>query len=160
MLLTFIDTGIRLSELIQLNLSDLNLRDSSLRIEHGKGDKERHVFMGRKLNRAMRMWINARGITIAQDALFISKNGERLEKRNIQRILHRLADKAGLKDVKVSPHRLRHTFAVEYIRNGGDPFSLQRILGHSSISTTTIYVHLAGAGLREAHAKASPVDRL
>ncbi len=160
MVLTFIDTGVRLSELIDLDLADISPGDWGIRVRHGKGDKERHVFMGRKLHRAMREWLSARGVSVAEDALFISRNGTRLDKRNVQRILQRIADRAGLQDVPVSPHRLRHSFAVQYIRNGGDPFSLQRILGHSNASTTSIYVNVAGKGLREAHAKASPVDRL
>jgi len=160
MLLTFVDTGVRLSELLGLDLSDLNLGEWSIRVRHGKGDKERHVSMGRRLHRAMRAWLSARGVSVVEDALFTSRNGARLDKRNVQRILQRITDRAGLQAVSVSPHRLRHSFAVQYIRNGGDPFSLQRILGHSSASTTSIYVNLAGRGLREAHAKASPADRL
>jgi len=61
---------------------------------------------------------------------------------------------------RVSCHTLRHTFVTSFIRNGGDPFALQRLMGHSDIQTTIIYVHLAGTALREAHARASPVDRL
>lgn len=80
-----------------------------------------------------------------------------MDKRNVQRILECLGKRTG---VKVSPHMLRHTGATLFIRNRGDPFSLQRLLGHSDIQTTMIYVHMAGLALREAHARASPVDRL
>lgn len=159
-LLTFLDTGIRLSELIQLNLEDVNLGAFTLRIRRGKGGKERHVFMGRTLYRAMRRWLDVRGYTSFQEALFITRNGTRIDKRNVQRTIERIAIRAGLNGTRVTPHLLRHTFATHYIKNGGDPFSLQRILGHSNIKTTMVYVNLAGAGLKEAHAKASPVDRL
>jgi integrase/recombinase XerD len=160
MVLTLLDTGVRLGELIRLDLVDVQLRELTIRIRSGKGDKERYVFLGRSLFRAMRAWIEARGAFSQSGPLFMTRWGERLDGRNVQRILSRLAKKAGLEGAKVSPHRLRHSFATFYVQNGGDPFSLQRILGHSDIKTTMIYVNLAGVGLREAHAKASPVDRL
>jgi site-specific recombinase XerD len=158
MLLTLLDAMLRLKELIDLELQDVNLQARSIRVRHGKGDKERVVFMGRRLTKAMRDWLSVRGHVLGSDWVFISRSGERLDKRNVQRILERLGKRAG--GVKVSPHMLRHTGATLFIRNGGDPFSLQRLLGHSDIQTTMVYVHMAGSALREAHAKASPVDRL
>ena len=158
-LLTFLDTGIRLSELVQLNLEDVNLSALTLRVRRGKGGKERYVFMGRTLFRAMRRWLDVRGYSSFQEALFITRKETRIDKRNVQRTIERIAGRAGLNGIRVTPHLLRHTFATHYIKNGGDPFSLQRILGHSDIKTTMIYVNLAGAGLKEAHAKASPVDK-
>jgi len=160
MLLTFLDTGIRLSELIGLNLEDVDLQNWTIRVRNGKGSKERYVFIGRSLFRALRRWIDARGVSCPDSVFFITRNGHRHDLRNVERIIERLATKAGLDGTRVTPHILRHTFATHYIKNGGDPFSLQRILGHSDIKTTMIYVNLAGVGLREAHAKASPVDRL
>jgi integrase/recombinase XerD len=160
MVLTVLDTGVRLGELIRLDLADVQLRELTIRVRSGKGDRERYLFLGRCLFRAMRTWIEARGAFSQDGPLFMTRRGKRLERRNVQRILERLAARAGLDPTKVSPHKLRHTFATHYIMNGGDPFSLQRILGHSDIKTTMIYVNLAGVGLREAHAKASPVDRL
>ena len=157
--LTFIDTGIRLSELVNLDLEDTDLRSRTIRIRNGKGGKERQVFMGRKLFHALRKWLDVRGFSLPSEALFVSsRSGDRLDKRNVARILERLGKKAGLS--QVHPHLLRHTFATHYIMNGGDPFTLQRLLGHSSIKTTMIYVNMAGTSLRENHAKASPGDRL
>jgi site-specific recombinase XerD len=81
----------------------------------------------------------------------------------VERIVERLALRASLDSLdglRVTPHSLRHTFATHCIVNGGDPFSLQHILGHSDIKTPMVYVNLAGVGLREARAKASPTDRL
>jgi len=160
MLLTFLDTGIRLSELIGLNLEDVNLRNWTIRVRNGKGGKERYVFVGRTLFRALRKWVDARGVSCPDSVFFTTRNGYRHDLRNVERIIERLAKRAGLTGIRVTPHIFRHTFATHYIMNGGDPFSLQRILGHADIKTTMIYVNLAGAGLREAHAKASPVDRL
>lgn len=158
--LTFLDTGIRLGELVHCDLQDADLASRVLRIREAKGGKERQVFMGSVLYQALRQWIEARGTGCGCEALFTTRQGERLDHRNVERILQRLAVRATLDDVRVTPHILRHTFATHYITNGGDPFSLQRILGHSDIKTTMIYVNHSGLGLREAHAKASPVDRL
>ncbi len=158
-LLTLLDGMLRLSELIALELPDLNLQARSIRIRHGKGDKERVVFMGRRLTQALRDWLQVRGHVLGEEALFVSRSGEPLYKLGVQRVLKRLARRVGLSGM-CTPHVLRHTGATLFIRNGGDPFSLQQILGHSSITTTQIYVHMAGTALREAHAKASPVDRL
>jgi len=160
MLLTFIDTGVRLGELIGLNVEDVDLSMQVIRVRKGKGSKDRRVFMGRTLSRALRKWLATRTFSLSGQALFTTRQGMRLEARNVERILERTAARAGLNVMHITPHKLRHTFATHYIMNGGDPFSLQRILGHSDIKTTMIYVNLAGVGLREAHAKASPVDRL
>jgi len=160
MLTMFLDTGMRLSELIGLNLEDVDLRTLTIRIRSGKGDKERHVYIGRALLRSIRRWLDVRGFHEEGTPFFLTKAGSRLGLRNVERIVERIAERAGLNGVRITPHILRHTFATHYIQNGGDPFSLQRILGHSDIKTTMIYVNLAGVGLQEAHAKASPVDRL
>ncbi|MBI1741526.1 tyrosine-type recombinase/integrase [Candidatus Acetothermia bacterium] len=160
LLLILLDGMLRLSELVNLEVRDVSFSAHSIRVRHGKGDKERIVFMGKRLTRAMQDWFHLRGQPIGEDRLFITKAGSSLTKRSVSRILKRLATKAKIKDVRCSPHTLRHTGATLFIKYGGDPFSLQRLLGHSDISTTMIYVHMAGTALREAHAKASPVDRL
>jgi len=160
MLSTFLDTGLRLSELIAFNLEDVDLRTLTIRVRSGKGDKERHVYMGRALSRALRRWLEVRGFPEGDTPFFLTRDGNRLDLRNVERIVERIVQRARLGSVHITPHILRHTFATHFIQNGGDPFSLQRILGHSDIKTTMIYVNLAGVGLREAHAKASPVDRL
>jgi site-specific recombinase XerD len=160
MLLLLLDTGVRLGELIGLDLGDLDLHAARVRVRNGKGERERYVFVGRTLLRSLRTWLDTRGIGPQSCPLFATRGGERLDRRNVQRILERISARAGLGDRRIYPHLLRHTFATHYIMNGGDPFSLQRILGHSDIKTTMIYVNLAGVGLREAHAKASPVDRV
>jgi len=159
-LLTFLDTGLRLSELVHLELADLDVGQRELRVRNGKGNRDRRVYVGSGLARAVRLWLEARGLKAGATWLFTTRQGERLDLRNVERIIERLAGDAGLDEARITPHLLRHTFATHYVMNGGDPFSLQRILGHSDIKTTMIYVNLAGIGLREAHAKASPVDRV
>jgi len=159
-LLTFLDGMLRVDELVNVELSDVNFQAQSIRVRHGKGDKERIVYMGRRLTRAIYEWLQVRGYQPGDERLFVTKNFYKLDDRSVQRIIKRLAKKANIEGVRCSPHTLRHTGATLFIRYGGDPFSLQRLLGHSDISTTMIYVHMTGTALREAHAKASPVDRL
>ncbi|MFQ5796962.1 MAG: tyrosine-type recombinase/integrase [Candidatus Bipolaricaulia bacterium] len=111
------------------------------------------------MTRALQEWLTYRTLRLPGDALFCIRQGYPINLSVISRIISRLAREAKIGQ-GVSCHTLRHTFATNFIRNGGDPFSLQRLLGHSDIQTTMIYVHMAGTMLREAHARASPVDRL
>lgn len=157
---TFLDTGLRLSELINLTAADVELQSLSIRVRNGKGSKDRQVYIGRMLARSLRRWAEARPYAHTADAYFSTRDGRRLDKRNVGRIIERISARAGMGDRRVHPHLFRHTFATHFILNGGDPFSLQRILGHSDIKTTMIYVNLAGTDLEEAHARAGPLDRL
>ncbi len=159
MLLTFLDTGIRLSELLTLTLDRVDLVRGSLTVT-GKGEKEREVYMGKTLKKAMARWLKLRGFHPYEDRVFITQDGRPLKKRGVEQIIRRLAQKAGIEGVRCSPHTLRHTFATNYIRNGGDVFTLQRLLGHSNIETCMVYVHMGGKQLREAMLKYSPMDRL
>jgi site-specific recombinase XerD len=160
MLLLFVDCGLRLNELIGLRLGDVSLAQRSLKV-HGKGSRDRIVFMGARTAKALRRWLDLRGFrTGYSDALFIDRKGEPLKPRWVQQVIARLGQRAGIKGVRVSPHTLRHTAATLAVKNGMDPFALQRLFGWENISTALKYVHLAGTALREAHAKASPVDRL
>lgn len=159
MLLTFLDTGLRVTELTKLNMQDLNLSNRSLTVV-GKGNKERTVYMGRNVTKALSKYLTRRGFHPYEDAVFVTRAGDRLNARNVHQIVARLGKRAGITGVRCSPHTLRHTFATVYIRNGGDPFSLQRLLGHADIQTVMVYVHMVGKDLREAQAKYSPMDRL
>lgn len=160
MIATFCDTGLRLGELVALDVEDVDLHSMSIRVRNGKGSKERRVYMGRTLARALRKWMEVHPFNSTASACFCTRDGRRLDKRNVARIIERVAHRAGLDGRRVHPHLLRHSFATHFIKNGGNPFTLQRLLGHSDIKTTMIYVNLAGADLEEAQAKASPLDRL
>ncbi|MCS7231621.1 MAG: tyrosine-type recombinase/integrase [Elusimicrobiota bacterium] len=159
-IILILDTGIRLSELINLTLQDINWAKKSIFIRNGKGGKDREVYMGRTLARELNKWIKMRGFFPYEERVFITRQGYPLNKRMVDKIFQRLSEKAGIKNVRCSPHTLRHTFATNFIRNGGDVFSLQKILGHSDISTCMIYVHMGGKQIQEAMLKFSPVDRL
>jgi len=158
-ILTFLDTGIRLSELVNARIKDLDLTHKSLRVR-GKGEKDRIVFFGRKLRNTLIEYLEKRKRLAPEDPLFCYSNGLPMKQRHVQTILKRIAKKAGLEGVRVSPHTLRHTFATFFIKNGGDVFSLQQLLGHSSITTCMVYVHMAGRALREVAQRFSPIDNL
>lgn len=97
---------------------------------------------------------------IAEDAHFLGPRGRPLDRSGVRKTVAGYGRKAGIEGVRVSPHTLRHTFAVLYIRNGGDSFSLQEILGHSTLEMTRRYVHLARRDISEQHKKFSPMDSI
>ena len=116
--------------------------------------------MGKTLRKEIAKWLKMRGFYPYEDRVFVTRDGRPLKKRGVEQIVVRLVKKAGIQGVRCSPHTLRHTFATNFIRNGGDVFTLQRLLGHSDIQTCMVYVHMGGKQLREAMLKYSPVDRL
>ncbi|MFH1609812.1 MAG: tyrosine-type recombinase/integrase [Candidatus Bipolaricaulota bacterium] len=159
MVLVFVDCGLRLGELIGLDVADVDLIGHRIQVRHAKGGKERAVFFGSTAFRALRRWASVRGYAPDTAPFFPSRDGGRLDRRNVQRILERLAKRAGLNGVKVSPHRLRHTAATLFVAFGGPLPALKELLGHSTLRSTEVYLHMAGS-LREIHAMASPADRL
>ncbi|NSW76936.1 MAG: tyrosine-type recombinase/integrase, partial [Candidatus Atribacteria bacterium] len=126
----------------------------------GKGEKEREVYMGKTLKKEMSRWLKMRGFFPYEDRVFVTRDGRPLKKRGVEQILRRLSKKAGIEGVRCSPHTLRHTFATNFVRNGGDVFTLQRILGHANIETCMIYVHMSGKHIQESMLRYSPVDRM
>lgn len=159
-LLLMLDTGIRLGELVALSIADVDLTDGRCRVM-GKGSKERVVPLGGRARRAIRTSLLARGSPTADEPLFVGRRGDRLTRRAVQQLIRRLALSAGLVQ-RCSPHVLRHSFARAFLANGGDVFSLQRILGHSpsSLQVTRRYIRLLDEDLRAVHRRVSPVDRL
>ena len=160
LVLLMLDTGIRLGELVALSIGDVDLVEGRCRVM-GKGSKERVVPLGGRARRAIRTSLLARGPLTSDDPLFVGRRGSRLTPRAVQQLVRRLARSAGLTQ-HCSPHVLRHSFARAFLANGGDVFSLQRILGHSpsSLQVTRRYVRLLDDDLRAVHRRVSPVDRL
>lgn len=150
-----LDSGMRASELTSLKLDDLNLAACQATVK-GKGQKTRTVLFGKKCAKALSAYLKARSFIPYEDCLFVTQEGNPLNRVSHRRTLARLAEKAGLQDKKVCPHTLRHTFATFYIKRGGNPFVLQRLLGHSDIKTVMIYVNLVGRDLREDYFRHSP----
>ena len=137
------DTGIRIGEALDLCDSDVNVMQMFMKVR-GKGGKERVVPFGittrKVLHRYMDRWKRQEKLT---EKLFISRYGIPIGYRQVQRAMARYGKKAKINRVRCSPHTLRHSFAIQYLMNGGDQFSLQDILGHEDPSTTAIYVNLS-----------------
>ncbi len=164
MLETLYSTGIRVSELVALNIADLDLSGEALKVR-GKGKKERIVPLGAhalaSINRYMEMLkADAKFGPLARDAagttpLFLNKHGGRLSSRSVRRKLDKYLKQVGL-DPTISPHTLRHSFATHLLDNGADLRSVQELLGHQSLSTTQVYTHLTTQRMQEAYNKSHP----
>ena len=159
MLETLYSTGMRVSELVALDIGDIDLQTNSVRI-HGKGKKQRVIPIGPGAVQAILHFLDmrrndSRAAGFNQDALFINKHGQRLSTRSVRRKLDKYLLEAGL-DLSISPHTLRHSFATHMLQRGADLRSVQEILGHQSLSTTQIYTHLSGETVKEEYLEAHP----
>jgi integrase/recombinase XerC len=164
MLETLYSTGIRVSELVDLDITDLDEASEALRIR-GKGKKERLVPLGSHALAAIRHYVSVlsnderyAGSWSASgepSPLFINKHGGRLSSRSVRRKLDKYLRQVGL-DPSISPHTLRHSFATHLLDNGADLRSVQELLGHQSLSTTQTYTHLTTQRLRDAYDNAHP----
>lgn len=164
MLETLYSTGLRVSELVGLDVGDLEMSGEALRVR-GKGRKERLVPLGTHALAAIQRYTqvlraDARFAAIWSEdrprrPLFINKHGARLSSRSVRRKLDKYLSQAGL-DAHISPHTLRHSFATHLLDNGADLRHVQEMLGHQSLSTTQIYTHLTARRLQEAYDEAHP----
>ncbi len=136
-------TGVRVGELCNLDIENCDIKRNILRIRHGKGDKDRGVVISPACAKAIEDYMNQRtALNASTDALFLSIKGHcRLDPSTIQRAISKFAKEVGIKK-NVTPHVLRHTFATSVFRRGGSLRFIQEMLGHSSLSTTQIYMHL------------------
>lgn len=159
MLMTFLDTGVRVSELINIKLNDVDWTQRLLNVL-GKGDKERLVPFGVTLRAALHDYIQRRGEHEGEEHLFLTQFATRLDRNVVNAILRRHARKVGVSGVRMSAHTFRHHFGKTWIMNGGDPFSLQAILGHTSQYMVSQYVNLVVSDVQEQHTKFSPIDNL
>lgn len=152
MLETLYGCGLRVSELISLKISDLFFDEGFIKIT-GKGNKERFVPIGPLTQKYIDIYRNAVRCNLnikkgAEDTLFLNRRGNQLTRAMVFTIIKDLAQKMGLKK-SISPHTLRHSFATHLLENGADLRSIQLMLGHESITTTEIYVHLDRSFLKE-----------
>ncbi len=154
---TIYSAGLRIGELVGLNIEDLDEFSEALRIR-GKGKKERLVPLGGKAIEAIGSYVQMRGGTGAarHGALFVNKAGRRLSDRSIRRKLGKYLQKAGI-GTRASPHVLRHSFATHMLNAGADLRSVQEMLGHQSLSTTQIYTHLTTQRLKEVYDRSHPM---
>jgi len=152
----------RVSELCHLKIDNVWLEEGMLKVL-GKGNKERLIPMGKQVQRCLWRYTSRfrpEPLAASGNVLFLTQDGKPLTKDRVEKIMARYGRKAGLKGVRCSPHTLRHTAAVKFLRNGGDVFSLQRMLGHASLEMTRRYCELADTDVKRAHMTASPVDNL
>ena len=160
---TIYSAGLRVSEVVGLNLEDLDLEEGVVRVR-GKGRRERLAPLGRYAVQALKRYLPKR---IPHDSLpsggaapvFLNRFGKRLTTRSVARMLEKYIQQVGL-DTRTSPHTLRHSFATHLLDGGADIRSVQELLGHQSLVTTQIYTHLSTAGLRRAYEAAHPRARL
>lgn len=131
--------GLRLSEVTNLRPSNINLAKGKLRVESGKGNKDRDLAIPDYLIDLLEKW---RKMRPQSDYFFSTLRGKKLSDRYVQNMVKRYSQKAGIAK-NISPHTLRHTYATQYYKQTRDIETLRRILGHSDISTTTIYITLA-----------------
>ena len=163
---TLYSTGVRVSELVQLNRNNLDQEEQTLRVR-GKGKKDRIVPLGSHALAAIRNYLtllepDTRFASLRQRSLedpsvplFVNKNSGRLSSRSVRRKLDKYLAAAGL-DSSISPHTLRHSFATHLLDNGADLRSVQELLGHQSLSTTQVYTHLSSMRLRTGYDQAHP----
>lgn len=153
----FYSSGMRLSELVALNLSDVDLDEQALIVKSGKGGKSRILPIGSKAAAAIRNWLPLRNNTadIKENALFTSSKGFRLGARSVQLRLERWCLAKGVAE-HIHPHMLRHSFASHLLESSRDLRAVQELLGHSSISTTQIYTHLDFQHLAEIYDQTHP----
>ncbi len=155
-------TGVRVSELVNIKLMDIDMAQKEIKIL-GKGSKERIVLYGMRCATLIENYLhNVRPRLIntqySQSYLLLSKTGRPINTREIRYIIDDVVKKAGLK-IHISPHVLRHTFATDLLNNGADLRSVQQLLGHESLSTTTIYTHITNERLRHVYLSAHPRAR-
>lgn len=154
-LLFLLDTGLRAFELCALDLGDVDLIQGDVAVHNGKGSKARLCMIGKRTRKAVRHY--ARNRNDSSQALWVTGKGERLTYWGLNQMIRRRAKRAGI--VKPGLHDFRRAFALNCLREGMDVFSLQKLLGHSDLSVMRRYLAQNDEDLREAHAKASPVDR-
>jgi integrase/recombinase XerC len=149
-------SGLRLSELINLNMNDLDITDAMVTVT-GKGRKTRKIPVGRHAIQALKQWFPVRQEYICSDeaAVFVSQRGKRISARAFQLRLRHWSIKQGISS-KVHPHMLRHSFATHLLESCGDLRAVQELLGHADISTTQIYTHLDFQHLAQVYDQAHP----
>ena len=155
-----LETGVRVSEICNMDVDDVDLDDLSALILGGKGEKDRTVLFTDLTAEGIQEWMVERGmraekqIKEERQALFLTKNGHRITPRWVQKLMDRIADRAEIKRSRLTPHTLRHTFASGLLERGADLVTIQRLLGHASIATTRVYLEISDQTLREIYKRA------
>jgi integrase/recombinase XerD len=161
-IMVLVDTGLRAGELCKLRIGDIDSKTGRVEVKHGviggaKGGKGRTVFLGKAARRAVWRYLADREDDLtADDPIFISQEDRAFTPDTLRQVIKAVADRAGVKNAY--PHKFRHTFAIAYLRAGGDVFTLQALLGHASLDMVRHYARIAEVDVQQAHRKASPAD--
>lgn len=153
-ILTLLDTGLRASELCSLTIADADLKRRQIRVL-GKGNKERLVMLDPSTSKAIWKYLATRPEARVNEPLFATDSGGHIHRHNLYKMLHLAGDRAEV--ANVHPHRFRHTFAIQCLRNGMNIYELQALLGHESLEMVAHYLKLAEVDLENSHRSASPV---
>jgi integrase/recombinase XerD len=162
LILVLLDTGLRASELCALTVGDVDLKSGQVVVKHGeaggaKGGKGRVVYLGKAARRALWRYLATRDDGKNPDRpLFLGKLQRQINKRVLRQLIARLGEKADV--AHAHPQRFRHSFAITYLRSGGDLFTLQALLGHRTLEMVQHYAQIAQIDVEQAHRRASPVD--
>ena len=152
----FLYTGLRVSELVNLEIGDVDFEENIIYVHAGKGDKDRIVVMPDVCRDCVKVYMKERiKIRSNNNYLFISNKKTRFNTSTVERMVKRVGERSGIAK-KITPHVLRHTFATSVLRNGGDIRFIQQILGHSSLATTQIYTHIDDSTLKEMYSMHMP----
>jgi site-specific recombinase XerD len=158
--MVLIDTGLRIGELINLKMEDTHLQEGFLKVI-GKGNKERVVPIGRNAQRAIQRYLfryRSKPTHQGFEYVFLAIHGNPLTENSMKLMFARLAQQSGV--YRLHAHLCRHTFATRFLVNGGDVFTLQQILGHSTLEMVKHYVNLASSHVTIQHQRYSPLDHL
>lgn len=157
----FYSTGIRVSELSNLEIKDINFSDKKILIL-GKGNKERIVLYGDKCTKLLNLYLNKSRPNLIKNNdnpyLFVGLKKDRLNENAIRIILNKILKESGI-DVKLSPHVIRHTFATDLLNNGADLRTVQELLGHENLKTTEVYTHITNERLKQVFINCHPRAR-
>lgn len=153
-ILLLLDTGIRADELCQLKIRDVDMPNKRITVM-GKGKKERAIPLDARTAQAIWRYLATRPDSRPDDPLVVTQTDNRVDRHRLRRLLEDIGERAQVPNVH--PHRFRHTFAINFLRNGGDILTLQRILGHATVQMVNTYLALAQVDVDAAHRRASPV---
>lgn len=158
-LLLLVDTGLRAGECCRLKINDVNMDTGEIAVlpHHVRKTRPRTVFLGNAARKALWRYLAERGEPRPDDPLFASMTGRALTQHTLEMTIKTIARNARVTDAH--PHRFRHTFAIQFLRNGGDVFSLQRLLGHATLEMVRHYLALADTDSARVHRENSPADR-
>jgi len=151
------DCGIRASELCDLDIADYDNKRGRLHVRHGKGDKDRYLPLGKRSHKALWRYVASRDSPTNDEPVFVTTFDNRMDRNQLGQLVVRIAKRAGIKHVH--PHMLRHSYAIEFLRNGGNIFELKELMGHEKLETTMIYLKLSETDIETAQRRHSPADK-